>query len=122
MTTPTMTIEEAMERASLSIKSAAEFGQWTPVPPTALRLILDEVLKGELADVKGPQFTKRAEAIAANWRSKVEAAEAHAKRLQDALRELKTLGEVGMKPDYREWLTFHDKVAQIATAALGATT
>jgi hypothetical protein len=25
-----------------------------------------------------------------------------------------------MKPDYREWLTFHDKVAQVARKALGS--
>lgn len=39
-------------------------------------------------------------------------------RLRSALIELKTLGEQGMKPDYKEWLTFHDKVAAIANAAL----
>lgn len=39
-------------------------------------------------------------------------------RLRVALGELKTLGEQGMKPDYSEWLTFHDKVAKIATDAL----
>ncbi len=39
-------------------------------------------------------------------------------RLRAALAELKTLGEQGMKSDYREWLTFHDKVAAVASAAL----
>ncbi len=39
-------------------------------------------------------------------------------RLRAALVELKTLGEQGMKPDYTEWLTFHDKVAKVATEAL----
>jgi hypothetical protein len=38
--------------------------------------------------------------------------------LRAALEELAVLGEEGMKPDYREWLTFHDKVAQIARNAL----
>jgi hypothetical protein len=41
-----------------------------------------------------------------------------APHLLAALRELARLGEQGMKPDHREWLTFHDKVAQVARAAL----
>ena len=40
------------------------------------------------------------------------------RRLRDALKEIARLGEEGMKPDYNEWLTFHDKIAQIARAAL----
>lgn len=40
-------------------------------------------------------------------------------RLRTALSELRDLGREGMKPDYTEWLTFHDKVAQVATEALG---
>ena len=40
--------------------------------------------------------------------------------LRKALRELAELGEQGMKPDYREWLTFHDKVAKVARKALGS--
>ncbi len=40
------------------------------------------------------------------------------KRLRAALIELKTLGEHGMGPDYEGWLTFHDKVAAVASAAL----
>lgn len=40
--------------------------------------------------------------------------------LRKALHELAELGEQGMKPDYREWLTFHDKVAQVARKALGS--
>lgn len=39
-------------------------------------------------------------------------------QMRKALTELKTLGERGMKPDYKEWLTFHDKVAAVASAAL----
>jgi len=39
-------------------------------------------------------------------------------RQQAALDELVSLGEKGMAPDYNEWLTFHDKVAQIACRAL----
>lgn len=35
-----------------------------------------------------------------------------------ALEELAILGEQGMKPNYAEWLTFHDKVAQMARAAI----
>ncbi len=35
-----------------------------------------------------------------------------------ALEELATLGEQGMEPDYTEWVTFHDKIAQIARAAI----
>ncbi len=38
--------------------------------------------------------------------------------LLEALEKLAELGEQGMKPDYGEWLTFHDKVAQIARAAI----
>ncbi len=43
---------------------------------------------------------------------------AEIERLRAALATLKTLGEEGMKPDYKEWITFHEKVAQIATEAL----
>ena len=39
--------------------------------------------------------------------------------LWEALEELVVLGERGMKPDYNEWITFHDKVAQVARSALG---
>jgi hypothetical protein len=35
-----------------------------------------------------------------------------------ALQELQRLGEEGMKPNYGEWLTFHDKVAQVARKAI----
>ncbi len=38
--------------------------------------------------------------------------------LVEALEQLAVLGEVGMQPKYDEWITFHDKVAQIARAAL----
>lgn len=38
--------------------------------------------------------------------------------MYEALKELERLGNEGMKPDYKEWLTFHDKVAQIARQAL----
>ena len=44
--------------------------------------------------------------------------EARVKRLEEALRNLVKLGKEGMKPDYNEWLTFHDKVAQVAEQAL----
>lgn len=37
----------------------------------------------------------------------------------EALEELAILGEEGMKPNYGEWLTFHDKVANVARSALG---
>lgn len=40
------------------------------------------------------------------------------RRLGEALEQLAELGEVGMRPDPNEWLTFHDKVAQIAHEAL----
>lgn len=43
---------------------------------------------------------------------------AEVNRLREALEQLAALGEVGMKPDPNEWLTFHDKVARIARAAL----
>ncbi len=35
-----------------------------------------------------------------------------------ALEELAVLGEKGMKPNPAKWITFHDKVAQIACAAI----
>lgn len=35
-----------------------------------------------------------------------------------ALKEIATLGEHGMAPSYGEWLTFHDKIAQLARAAI----
>lgn len=38
--------------------------------------------------------------------------------LRTALEKLAILGENGMKPDYTEWLSFHDKVAEIARGAL----
>ncbi len=40
-------------------------------------------------------------------------------RLRAALDQVAILGEQGVKPDYAEWLTFHDKVAQVARMALG---
>lgn len=43
---------------------------------------------------------------------------AAAPTLLAALKELAILGEVGMTPNPYEWLTFHDKVAQIARAAI----
>jgi hypothetical protein len=39
-------------------------------------------------------------------------------RLRAALEELATLGEQGMKPQYSEWLTFHEKVAKVARDAI----
>lgn len=51
-------------------------------------------------------------------RDKLSMAQAEIERLRVALIELATLGEEGMKPDYGEWLTFHDKVAQVARRAL----
>jgi len=39
-------------------------------------------------------------------------------RLRDALAELQLLGEQGMKPEYHEWICFHDKVSLIAREAL----
>ena len=38
--------------------------------------------------------------------------------LEKALEQIAAMGEEGMKPDYGEWLTFHDKVAQIARSVL----
>ena len=46
--------------------------------------------------------------------------------MREALEKLAIMGEQGMKPscqglawaDYAEWFTFHDKVAQIARAAI----
>lgn len=42
--------------------------------------------------------------------------------LREALQVLQKLGEEGMELDYTKWLTFHDKVAEIAKAALSRTT
>lgn len=39
-------------------------------------------------------------------------------RYRAALIELAIAGEIGMKPDPQDWLTFHDKVAKIAREAL----
>lgn len=47
-----------------------------------------------------------------------EEAAAEIERLRAALTELAMLGEQGMKPNYGEWLTFHDKVAKVARTAL----
>lgn len=48
--------------------------------------------------------------------------EAENERLRAALHELIRLGEEGMRPDYNEWLTFHEKVAQIARKVLSVET
>ena len=45
-----------------------------------------------------------------------------APELLEALQELATLGEQGMKPDPSEWLTFHAKVAALARAAIAKAT
>jgi len=45
-----------------------------------------------------------------------------ADELAAALLALAVLGEQGMKPDYNEWLTFHDKVAHVAREALSKVT
>jgi hypothetical protein len=39
-------------------------------------------------------------------------------KMRAALQELQELGERGMKQNYREWITLHDKVAHIARKAL----
>lgn len=44
----------------------------------------------------------------------------HIRIFREALEQLEELGKEGMKPNPNEWLTFHDKVAQIAHAALDA--
>ena len=44
--------------------------------------------------------------------------EAQCAAMRAGLEQLKSLGEEGMKPDYSEWLTFHDKVAQVAGETL----
>jgi hypothetical protein len=41
-------------------------------------------------------------------------------RMRAALEEIALGGEIGMKPDYNDWLTFHAKVAQIARRALAS--
>lgn len=38
--------------------------------------------------------------------------------LRKALEEISKLGHEGMKPDYKVWLTFHNKIAEIADQAL----
>ncbi len=43
---------------------------------------------------------------------------AEIERLRTALEELQKLGEQGMEPSYTKWLTFHDKVAEVARKAL----
>lgn len=55
-----------------------------------------------------------AEVLARQWRAKCEDIE----RMRGALTKLAELGEQGMEPSYSEWLTFHDKVAQVARDAL----
>lgn len=44
--------------------------------------------------------------------------QAQNRRFRIALEKIKALGEHGTPPDYTEWVTFHDKVAQIADEAL----
>jgi len=39
-------------------------------------------------------------------------------KLIAALLEIAVLGEQGMRPDYGDWLTFHDNVAHIARSAI----
>ena len=40
------------------------------------------------------------------------------RRLRAALEELRVLGAQGSPPDYTRWLAFHDRVREIAEAAL----
>jgi len=47
---------------------------------------------------------------------------AAAPEMLSALEELAKMGEEGMKPDYNEWLCFHDKVAQVARDAIAKAT
>lgn len=54
----------------------------------------------------------------ARARKELDAMQAETERFRAALTELATLGEQGMEPNYREWLTFHDKVAKVARDAL----
>jgi len=57
-----------------------------------------------------------------HWVIEVNRLKAVNAQLLEALDELATLGNEGMKPDPKEWITFHDKVAQIAKAAIKAAT
>lgn len=50
--------------------------------------------------------------------AELSAAEARAARLATALRNIQTMAEQGMKPDYKSWTTFHTAVADLARAAL----
>ena len=38
--------------------------------------------------------------------------------VKGALEEIQKLGEEGMRPDHRQWLLFHEAVANIARTAL----
>jgi hypothetical protein len=82
--------------------------------PSNIEQVLTEIFAPAI-DAKAPyakvMFQKAALEIANAYNSEIDP-------MRTALRTIKTLGEEGMKPDYTEWLTFHDKVAQIATAAL----
>jgi hypothetical protein len=50
--------------------------------------------------------------------TEIETLKARVVVLEKALREIQRAGEVGLRPDYRTWLTFHDKIAELARAAL----
>lgn len=58
--------------------------------------------------------------IPGQWNTRYNPHAARIAVLEDALQTLKIMGEEGMIPDYSEWLSFHDKVAQIARQALNS--
>lgn len=82
--------------------------------PSNIEQILTETFAPAI-DAKAPyakvMFQKAALEIARAYGAEIDP-------MRNALRQLQTLGKEGMKPDYQEWLTFHDKVAQIAATAL----
>ncbi len=94
-------------------------GPWQVVPAdqAVTPWIVGDKDGGSIADCSPPgPWMKKAQA-AANARLI-----AAAPVMLAALKELAKLGREGMKPNYREWLTFHDKVALIAESAIDSAT
>lgn len=73
-----------------------------------LEKIADAALRKSLKPI--PYMADERSLIAALGRSNM--------RLRAALEKIAILSEAGMPPDYRDWLTLHEKMAQIAREAL----
>lgn len=61
-----------------------------------------------------PQIIQACQGI----RTELSRLRAEREKLVEGLREIQRVGEEGMKPDFGNWLTFHDKIAVLARSLL----